>query len=516
LELVPARAKERGEAFLEEASELYHALLTQMNLYYEGLLEMANYFDAEESDPQCLEAGVARLLEVTGDLVAVQHAYGQVFSSFGPSRFPVVNTLDTLLAGYRQDPAVAEELEYVTGLMIDTFQQRLSSVRDDEVGVEETRSGCQNAIRTLEQVQQTYTDHSTHEKHIKALGEALFEMETALEEDRLALVDGPSCMPAANVFINIARRAMEGKTPKEEVGPAMQAYVDHVASNWGVIEEQLEKPIESATIQEELPNTMELVDAHEDIMDRLLEIYEDGFDPEQFEAGLKELIEVVEEFHASAQVFIEAADRADKFVCVSCGRANPKANNVCEECGVTLPKLVSKEQVTSTIQLSEQGGIEDDTKMTMTTNIERIFRACDDLQANNIEPEEFLATIEWARGLLHQMGLGLSQLEAQIANFDKNNEDDPKSQEEKQSMMEVAAYFEEGIDEWEAGLEEMVRYLDDPVPHYLKSGKMRVWEGASAIHRCRVIGDAAAERLKELENPKDDSAVPQDKGIESH
>lgn len=499
LDLVPQRANERGEAFLEEYSEIYSALLTQMNLYYEGLLEMAAYFE-NEPNPEFIELGVGRLLEVTEDLVAVQTAYGQAFSGFGPSRFPVVNTLDRLLSEYRKSVEVEEELKHVVGMMRETFQNRLDTVADDEVGVEDVRSGCKAAIKCLGEVLSTYSDHSTHEQHVKNLGEALFELETAAEEDRLTLLDGPSAMPAANIFINTARRALAGKLPQDAVGPALQNYVEHVTSNWDIVESQLEKPTDSATIQEELPNTLELVDAHEDLMDRLQAIYEDDFDKEKFEEGLEELIELVGEFKESAQVFVEAGARVGKTVCVACGRANPRTNNVCEECGGNLPKIVSEEQSDSTIELTEHGGLEDDgTRMVMTTNLERIFKACDDLHEGTITQEEFIATMEWASGLLHQMRQGLGQLEAQIASFGPETENDPKAQQEKTSLMEVGAYFDEGLDEWEAGLEEMMRYLDDPVPHHLRSGKKRVWEGASAIHRCRVIGDAAQERVKELE-----------------
>lgn len=500
LELVPARAKSLGDSFLEEYSELYSALLTQMEHYFEGLMEMDAFFKDETGDPQSLEAGIARLVEVTGDLVELQQAYGQVYSGFGASRFPVVNTLERLLAAYRENPDVSVELERVVAMMKSTFSKRLESVSEDEVGLDDVRSGCQKAIKILTRVESDYRDHGCHADVVKGLGEALFDLETAAEEERLSLMDGPSRMPAANVLINTARRAMAGKLPTEEVGPAIQAYIEHVSSNWDTVESQLEKPIDSATIQEELPNTLELVDAHEDVMDRLTAIYENGFDHAQFEEALEELIEVVAEFQKSAQVFVEAGAKVGKIVCVSCGRANPRSNNVCEQCGTALPKIVSDEHSDSTVDFSEHGGLEDDgTRMVMTTNLERIFQACDDLQEGKIEPEEFVATLEWAHGLLHQMRNGLGQLEAKIANFGAGAEEGAAVHDERNSLAEVGAYFEEGIDEWEAGLVEMARYLDDPSAHYLRAGKKRVWEGASAIHRCKVIGDAAQERLKELE-----------------
>lgn len=500
LEMVPARAKSLGDAFLEEYSELYSALLTQMELYYDGLLELDSFFKSEDQDLQFLEVGVQRLLEVTPDLVTVQQAYGQVYSGYGPSRFPVVNTLDRLLSAYREDPKVSEELEHVVAMVKDTFRRRLQGVTNEEIGADTVRAGCEKAIKVLDRVRENYRDHNAHGDLIKGLGEALFDLETAAEEEHLELMEGPACMPAANVLINTARRAMEGKLSEEAVGPAIQAYVEHVTKNWEIVESQLEKPIDSATIQEELPNTLELVDAHEEVMDRLTEIYENGFDHALFNEALDDLIEVVAEFQKSARVFVEAASKVGKVVCVACGRANPRTNNVCEQCGQALPKIVSDEQSDSTVEFSEHGGLEDDgTRMVMTTNLERIFKACDDLHEGKIGPEEFVATLEWAHGLLHQMRNGLGQLEAKIANFGAGTEEGDPAHEERNALAEVGAYFEEGIDEWEAGLVEMARYLDDPSPHYLRAGKKRVWDGASAIHRCKVIGDAARERLKELQ-----------------
>lgn len=500
LEMVPARAKNLGEAFLEEYSELYSALLTHMEHYYDALIELEAFFKAEEADPGYLEAGVQRLLEITPDLVEVQQAYGQAFSGFGPSRFPAVNIVDRLLTVYRESDEVADELERVVAMMRETFQQRLQSVPEEEVGVDEVRSGCQKAIKVLDRVAAEYKNKDAHQELVKGLGEALFDLETAAEEERLDLMEGPAAMPAANILINTARRAMAGKMPVEAVGDALRVYIEHVSSNWDTVEGQLEKPIDSATIQEELPNTLELVDAHEELMDRLTEIYENGFDHAQFNEGLDELVELVGEFKRSAQVFIEAGAKVGKLVCVACGRANPRANNVCEQCGTTMPKIVSDGHSDTTIELSEHGGLEDDgTRMVMTTNLERIFQACDDLENEKISADQFVAVMEWAHGLLHQMRQSLGQLEAKIANFGAGAEEGSPLHDERQSLAEVGAYFEEGIDEWEAGLVEMARYLDDPSTHYLKAGKKRVWEGASAIHRCKVIGDAAQERMKELQ-----------------
>lgn len=504
LELVPQRAKDRGPEFIEHIPELYDSLVEHMQLYYEGLTELGAYLDVEEDeegDPQCLEAGIARLLEVTGPLVELQDAYGRAFAAFGPSRFPMVNALDRLLGAYRQDSDEhQEELVNVLGMMKHSIEQSLDVIPEGEVGSEDARSGYQKAHAILCKLEKEHKDHSTHEGHITKLGEALFQIETGDEELRLSLQEGPTSMPAANIFINTARKALAGKLPKEAVPPALAAYVGHVAENWGAIEKELEKPIDSATIQDELPNTMELVDAHEDIMERLQEAYDAGFEAEAVEEGITDLIEVVELFKTSAQVFIEAASREGQRVCVSCGRGNPRTNRVCEACGAAMPNIVDDEQSDSTFELSEHGGLEDDpNRMVMTTNLARLFKACEDVEAGEIDAAEFEATLRWADNLLDQMSKGGKKLEAELNQMSAGAEERPEQHEELATLTEVLGFFEEGIDEWEAGLLEMARFLDEPDGRYLKSGMKRVWEGASAIHRCKLIGDAAQAELDERE-----------------
>src|SRR5690606_29010641 len=133
--------------------------LTQMELYYEGLLELEAFFKSENPDARFLEEGVQRLLEVTPDLVAVQQAYGQVFSGHGPSRFPVVNTLDRLLAAYRRDSQVSQELEHVVAMIRETFQKRLQGLSAEEIGADSVRAGCEKAMEVLDRVRSGYTNH---------------------------------------------------------------------------------------------------------------------------------------------------------------------------------------------------------------------------------------------------------------------------------------------------------------------------------------------------------------------
>lgn len=501
LALVPVRAKERGEAFLEEHGQLYDALLVHMISYHEGLLELGAYFDAEEPNPANLEAGVERLLEVTSDLIEIQLAYGQIFAAYGPSRFPMVNALTRLLEAYRKKPEeVEEELNHVLGMMKANLEKNLAKDVSGVVGGEEAKRGAEMVVEALDQIKADYKDHTSHEKLLKRVGEGLFEMESGDHELRLSMLEGPTVMPAANLFINTARRAIAGDIPPESYLAALEVYTQFVAENWDAIEGHLEKPIESAAIQDELPNTMDLVDEHDEILESFQEVYEHGLNAEAFEDCVEELTQLVSAFKKSAQVYIDAAGREGKIVCVSCGRGNPRANNVCESCGASLPKIVDNELSDSTFELSEHGGLEDETRMVMTTNLERIFKACEDIEKEDISAEEFLKVLDWAHGLLKQMSLGLGQKQAELNTYPQGEDLTPELEQERNTVAEILAFFEEGIDEWEAGLEEMARFVDEPESRHLKSGMKRVWEGASAIHRCKIIGDAANERLAQMES----------------
>ena len=500
LEMVPARAKERGEEFLEQHGPLYEALLDHMVLYHEGLVELAAFYENGCESPGHLEAGAARLAEVTGALVEIQMTYGQVFAAYGPSRFPMINALDRLLSTYRKTPEeVEDELLQVLGMMKGQLEGNLAQDVSHEVGGEEAERGARKAVEVLGQIEERYPDHETHEGLLKKLGEALFDMESGDHEFRLSMMEGPTVMPAANLFINTARRALEGKLPKESYAAALDAYTQFVAVNWEKIEENLEKPIESASVQNELPNTMDIVDEHEELLESFKKIYEDGLDSALFEECVEELTELVKAFKESGQIYIDAANREGKIVCVNCGRGNPRTNNVCESCGNALPNIASDESSDSTFEISEHGGLEDETRMVMTTNLERIFQACEDVENERITPEEFIKVLEWANGLLKQMSLGVAKKQAE-ANHAYSETPTPEMENERNTVLEVMAFFEEGIDEWQAGLEEMSKYVHEPEPRHLKSGMKRVWEGASAVHRVKIIGDAANERLAQMES----------------
>ena len=504
---IPERAQSRGELFEEQAGPLFDQLMDRLEVYLQGLLELSSFFESEEPDYEALDNGVAVLLEVTDGLLKAQAIYGQFYAGFGDSRFPVVNVISRMTQEMESEPKVRPELEKVLSDLIGSFKDREQKVKDDEVGAEELRRGCNQAAKVLEGLKSDLDDSSTFEKHINSLGEALFEIESAAEERRLDMLEGPSVMPAANLFINTARRAIAGEIPIESIGPAMDAYNAHVNASWEGIEKELEKPMDSAAIQEELPNTMEIVDAHEEVMDRLQDIYDEEFDAEEFEEYLQELVTVVGEFKTSAQVFVEAGERVGKFVCPACGRSNPRANRVCEACGVSLPKLVSDEQIDSTFTVDEHGGLEDEDRMVMTENLHRLFKACEDIREDKITMEQFIKTLEWCQGLLDKMETQTDQVEVGIENLAHGREDDPTLEEEQNSLMEVMAYFREGIEEWEAGLTEMARYVEDPADRHLRLGIKRVWEGATAVNRCRVLGEKANEYLAKMEAAGPDGEI---------
>lgn len=497
LEFVTSRAEARGEKFLEDVGPLYDALLEHIGAYHEGLLELNAYFTTEEPDVEVLARGVEILVQVTAPLIEIQQKYGQVYAGYGPSRFPVINSLMRMLPEAQQNPQVEQELEEVLDKLSASYRERSENVRDSETGADEIRNGCKAAVECIEALKSDVKAPDTHEEHIAALGEALFEIETAAEERRLEMLEGPSVMPAANLFINTARKVMQGELPDEALPAALEAYDDHISENWNVIEAQLDKPIESATIQEELPNTMEIVDAHEDLIDRLREIYSEGFDHQEFELGLQELIELVSSFKDSAQVYVEAADRVGKFVCPACGRANARANRVCEACGVSLPKLVSDEQSDSTFSTTEHGGLEDKNRMVMTENLHTIFKACEDVREELITENEFEQVLNWAYGILSKMRVQGAQMNRSIDSLGSGSADPEAISEEQKTLYEMLAFFLEGVDEWEEGLNEMAKYLDDPSDRHLRLGIKRVWEGATAVHRCKVIGEAANQILAE-------------------
>ena len=263
LERVPQDAKKLGEDFLSEHGNLLDELLRYMEGHYDCLVAISELVESEEDyEAVELEEELEALTEATHQLTVARLNYGEAFATFGPSRFPLVNTLQRLLRNSESDPEGEKELLTALPHLSKSLQGVAEQALEQDPGTPDVQEGCRMAVVVLNDVQKNYQDVSAHTKFLDDFTSALFLVETGDEKNFLVMTSQPSRMPMANILINTSRKVLAGDLPEDDLQDALESYILHVAGHWEKIESEIEKPTDSARIKEELPKIMDIVDEH--------------------------------------------------------------------------------------------------------------------------------------------------------------------------------------------------------------------------------------------------------------
>ena len=515
-EVTEARAQDRGELFLAEHGELLDQVLDHMEAYEAGLMRHTEYF--ETGNPQSLLDGNQMLVEAITPLLEALDLYGGAFLTFGPADYPLMNSVLNTLNWIIKGNSPPEALEQVKKSAIEYHELGIAQMEASEEantdGYEIKKKAYEDIVRALKELEPV-SEESLIEEAVRPLHLAL---EALTQADQKILIEGtsltPTNMPSANILISAIRGGVEGHLSRETVAEAMAWYRSFTEQ----IEEQFDLAMEAETnslvILEELPKTREIVDLHDEILERLeTALSAETLEKEVIEEVIDEFVDVVDRLEASSEVFIEAAQREGKLICVKCGHANPPNNRVCESCGFKLPQLVDPTMYAqSTFEMEERTGLEEETDddYHMGINTYRLFEAAYNFYEGNIEEAEFRTHINTSRRTVEESEDGLHNMtgkvltEKQLARL---TPEDQKTFEESQEMFEeVRTLLEEGIDDWLEGLEYFEGYIETRHRPTLETGIQLIFVASQKIHKVTKLGEMANKTLDEITDKEKEKA----------
>lgn len=506
------KAREQGEAFLEQAADELEAVQEGFDGYEQALHEMANYFD--DSDNGHLRRGCESLKRITPRLFEALDCYGRTYLRYGPSRFPLVNlvrrVVGSITRGEVKKDKAREVLDEARQVYTTAVEEINASKHRDAPGMADKRASYQEAVEVLDELEDSISTMALArmERAMGQLDSALAKLEKADEEVfESQFMRGPTRMPAANLIINTADAVLKGLYPRKVLEQGLEWYDTYTTGLERQFEAALQGKTSSVLIQEELPVTREILDLHDEAMDALEEALDGDFTEEVVRPLLERIEETVERLYETSKVYEKAAEMEGKTVCLECGRPNPVDNRFCEACGVALSRVFDPERVaTSTFELRERDATADE-EVVVTQNVLRIFQACYDFHEGKTEADAFRATLNWARQLL-------SIAEAQLRGMQELELTPEQSQsltaEEQEAFEENRRIFEEsrelfftGIDEFREGLDHMEYYIQDGERETIMEGIQLVWEGAQKVHQVKRVGDIAQRTLAELESEEE-------------
>lgn len=502
------RAQLRGEAFLATHGHLLDSVLDHMEAYENGLLKQAEFFESGEVD--ALLQGNEMLADAIVPLLEALDLYGGAFLAFGPSEHAVMNSVINSLTGIVQGTASPQTLEEIQRTAVEYHEKAIAEIDASDhgksEGYQQKRKAYEDMNRALRELAPVKTVEEIEDmvRPLQLALEAKVHAEERIFAENTALK--PTSMPSANVLINTCKGVMDEVIPADTLVEALRWYRAFTEELEDQFDLAMEGETNSLVILEELPKTREIIDLHDELLDRFEEAMEE-MDRQVMDGILEEFVDVIERLEASSEVFMEAAEREGKLVCVKCGHANPPANRLCESCSFKLPQMVDPTMFSqSTFELEERSGLDgvtdDDYHMGVKTYA--LFEACYNFHEGHIDEAAFREHIETSRRTVERSEDGVSNLSRRELTAKQEEMMTPEQlqtfQDSQEMFLETRHLLEEGIDEWLEGLELFEHYIETRHRPTLESGIQLIFVASQKIHKVAKLGEIAEKTLQELED----------------
>jgi hypothetical protein len=511
------KAEAMGEAFTIPNAELIDRVHECYDLYEQSLQTMLSYF--ESGNAKDLEEGSKTLIEVTVPMTETVQEYVKTLVSFGPSPYPIFNGVTNVMRSIITQGVQPEVLTNLVEESIAFHNQAIAEIDASPLGKKDGYQAKRAAIEKIIAALQGLKPVSSEDEIEGATADLQIALDHLTAADKKifeeTIADAPTAMPAANLLINTTRGVLDGTYSMETLVEALGWYKEAMET----VEEQFNRAVEgetdSAVILDELPKTREIIDQHDEVIADLEEALED-FTAENVEPILEDLIEVVERLKDSSEIYMEAARREGKLVCVGCGHPNPPTNRICEECGQRLPQMVDPTMFSqSTMEFEERSGLSGDEPIggVVTENTYKLFEAAEKFFAQKMSETEYRKVLDWSRQqveVARRNNRGIKEFIPSEEMLENASEEEAELLEDNRKLFQdTRELFEDGAEGWLEGLELMEDYIETRHRPTLELGLQKVFAASQKLYSLQKIGELAKRALDELpeEAPEGEQAM---------
>lgn len=510
-------AAEQHQALLEARQETEARLAAQGQhhlLRYEPYIQalLASFDDLAEALDGLVDyartgqgfAVVEELLEraAFSSKSAMDH-YQQSELETGPHQIPLLNVIHEL-AEVLEESEEAEEalLEVVEGAsrMVKAALAELESASG--VQPKEAR-GLIRAYREqhrqlLEVGQAAAAGGPRLEQAMTALTAASEGVREAMLALSLAQMRGGPCrLERTNILLAATGVFLDGGLSEEGYSATLESFFDELEGE--------QKELERLALLNRNPDVDEVLervrDAYAQHGEALVLLQALLNDEDTYEQAREILIEASESLSDCKSVLDKIAQSEGRVTCVRCSASNEPASRVCGSCGAQLPQ---QHQVESTMDLAERA---DESRLELTENLERLFRAVNAVVDGEISPEDFDDVLLW---MDERAAQALAELPV-APSLDPGRADSPEAREKRAVLQEELNSEREGMVmgllEFREALGDLQAFLEDEDTETLAGGVTRVSEAALKVQ-------AAQRRIESLSATAGNSAETEKGGPE--
>jgi hypothetical protein len=500
LAAVPARAEGRGADFVAQARP-------QLDQVLEALHAYGSWLEAAKESLQTYDTGrMMEAFEASHDIIpnlntAVEQ-YGAVYAAYGPYKTVPANGMDRLADGIATGEVQTQAWPEMCDYYASGLKQKVDSVRSVGLpGKSFLVEGYESAAEHVAALA-NFDGRSkpSFTPQLQSLDEVLHQTEQ-VEFLMSQSVSGPTAIAATNVLAALVTGFKGQTVPREALDTALDDYSEIMDNFSETFEASVSKPIDSVLVQEEIPRTLDSLDAHYAAVEELIASLESG-DVAALDTALGHLVETAKSLDQSREVYAAAVQHENQVTCPSCSRSNPPENRLCEACGETLPRSLDAAGLASSTfsVMASQQVLEENKQLVMTENVARLFDACDAIADGNISEDEFLSEVRLARAGLKDFAADLDDVAEMLMDRSSFTDEQWEVWETHHlpHLEDVAQGFLHGMAEAQEGLDKMASFVDDPNEQHLVRGVRQVWEGLGIVHRASLSMQTYSKMLDDV------------------
>lgn len=407
------QAREQTLATLEnngakdEVLDAFERSFEEMQVALEEIDEYADR--ADQASHEAVRGAIFRAAHAsTLAVLAMQQAE----LSDGPTDMPLYNGLFKMKEGYLQDKVEGSQLQDALDNIVKMTKAAIAELLAAEGEQPPQRDGLVRAyeeqIESLERVGETIDGGSKDKISVDDAFESLLKTSLGVREAMASLNEammsvGPCRLARANVLLSASESFRAGGIGPEQFGRTLDSIEGELREERAAVDEMAGLPGQSEFVIKEVEGVRAAYDMHDEAIAIFSEIIEGDAAPEDFAKAQKLLIEASEKLSDHKEELERIGESEGKVSCVRCGASNEVGQRVCVKCGAQLPQQAGAGAV-STMSYQESDGAADfgDQELEMTTNLEILFQAVNEVAESRRSDDEFEEVIDWMDGLLEE------------------------------------------------------------------------------------------------------------------
>lgn len=405
--------------------------------------------------------------------------------ALGPSEIPNLNLLINSLDGARSGKFAME------GFLNVVNQERLMTLKalDDLEGNPKTSE--------YEALKRTFDDHlrcmnrlakAVQEGDENAIDAEMKKADSSfkyLQEliplaSLRARTNGPTKSQLANLVISLAYDVSQGAAHPDLLHEQLEKLKKDILPLAAAV--KAASPVASVMIEQETKRALAALQGYENAIKGFEQFFKSR-DILLLQGAAFALEAAANELHACWNKLQELADQEGKVACIRCNFYNTPDRRQCGKCGAPLPVLAEKSTATSTFSVESASEATPPAEgPVQSSNLNRIYKAVDDLGARKIGRAEFETELAWFESLidLQERSLG----EAPVTEVDGlEGEEREEALKRAELVRETEQAFHGGIELWRQAIEQWRNYLEtgERERRLLEEGKELCDQGARLL-----------------------------------